>query len=140
MGSSFVQLHVHLVWSTLLRTPWLSAEYAKRVHGYVATRCRALRCDAIAVGGVADHIHVLAMLSPAISVAQLVNGIKAPTTTFIKRELGLFDFAWQSGYGAFSLAPRDLEAVRGYVINQERHHTNSEIVPSWEAVEVEGVG
>lgn len=89
MATSFVQLFVHAVWATRLREPLLREAVARRVHGYMASRCRSLRCEALAIGGADDHVHVLAMLAPDVSVAQLVAGIKAPTSTFAKRELNV---------------------------------------------------
>ena len=99
----------------------------------MSSRCRALGCEALAIGGVADHVHVLAMLAPDVSVAALVSGIKAPTSTFVKRALHLSDFAWQAGYGGFTVNANDLELVRGYVVEQARHHALETVRSAWEA-------
>lgn len=135
MSDSFTRLYVHLVWTTKLRAPLLTPEIAPRVHGYVAARCRALRCEALAVGGVADHVHALVMLAPDVAVARLVREIKAPTTDFIHREFALTTFAWQSGYGAFSLRDTDLDSLRAYVTRQPLHHADGTTVPTWELTE-----
>ena len=90
---SYTKLFVHLAWSTKLRAPSVTAEFAPRVHGYLSTRCRELNCLPLAVGGVADHVHVLVWLSPVIDVARLARELKAPTSGFIHRMLGRSDFA-----------------------------------------------
>lgn len=50
--------------------------------------------------------------------------LKADSSGWIKSELTLAGFAWQEGYGAFTLGSPDLEKVRSYVLNQEEHHRN----------------
>ena len=120
--SSYTRLFVHLVWGTKFREPRLVLAIAPRIHGYLAQRCRELHCVPLAVGGVSDHVHVLLALSPEIAVAQIARELKAPTTRFIHRVLGLTDFAWQQGYGAFTLRDIEIEVVRRYVDQQPRHH------------------
>jgi REP element-mobilizing transposase RayT len=108
------------------------AAIAPRVHGYLASRCREFDCVPLAVGGVSDHVHVLLALSPEVGVAQIARELKAPTTRFIHRVLGLTDFAWQQGYGAFTLRDNEVDIVRRYVDNQPRHHAENSLVDEWE--------
>ena len=74
------------------------------------------------VGGYHDHIHILVGIRPAQSLAHLIRAVKASSSGWAKRELGMQGFAWQEGYGAFSLSAKDLERARTYVANQEEHH------------------
>ena len=130
--SSYTKLFVHFVWATRLREPRVVAAIAPRVHGYLASRCRELDCVPLAVGGVSDHVHVLLALSPEVGVAQIARELKAPTTRFIHRVFGLTDFAWQQGYGAFTLRDIEVDVVRRYVDNQPRHHAENSLVDEWE--------
>ena len=94
-----------------------------------------MNCIPLAVGSVSDHAHVLVWMSPEVGVAQLARELKAPTTRFIHRELKLPEFAWQEGYGAFTLRESEIEAVRRYVDNQPQHHTDGSVVAEWERAE-----
>jgi REP element-mobilizing transposase RayT len=75
------------------------------------------------VGGVADHVHLAVRISRTITIAQLVEELKSSSSKWLKTQAsGLAHLAWQSGYGAFSVGPTDLEALRQYIDTQEEHH------------------
>lgn len=134
MGSSFTQLNVHLVWATRRREPWLVTELRPRVLGVIAARCVALNCLAFAVGGVEDHVHVLVSVHPSVAVADLARELKATSSGFVHYDCGVRAFAWQEGYGAFSVSQSDVDAVRRYVLDQVRHHADRSLVDAWERV------
>lgn len=75
-----------------------------------------------AVGGTGDHIHIAAGLRATHCLADVMREVKSESSRWIHEELRLAGFAWQEGYGAFTFAAPDLEAVRAYVLNQEEHH------------------
>jgi REP element-mobilizing transposase RayT len=87
---------------------------------------------ALAAGGVEDHVHMLVGLRPAMAVSDLVRDLKVATSPFIARELKLDGFAWQTGYGVFSLRDVGLEIVRRYVCNQPAHHADGSTIAEWE--------
>jgi REP element-mobilizing transposase RayT len=140
MSSSYTKLFVHFVWATKFREHTITPVLAPRIHGYLSSRCRAMNCFPLAVGGVSDHAHVLVWMSPEVGVAQLARELKAPTTRFIHRELNLPEFAWQEGYGAFTLRESEVELVRRYVDNQARHHSDGSVVEGWEQSQPLSVG
>src|SRR5207253_2558190 len=75
------------------------------------------------VGGVADHVHLLCRMGRTRSVAEFVRELKRESSKWVKTNAGdMRDFAWQEGYGAFSLSPSHVEALRAYIANQEEHH------------------
>jgi REP element-mobilizing transposase RayT len=77
----------------------------------------------IAIGGVPDHIHILAPLPKSRSVAEFVKIIKSESSKWIKSLDTYYSlFAWQDGYGAFSVSQSILEATKNYILNQEEHH------------------
>ena len=73
-----------------------------------------------AIGGIEDHIHMLIELPPTIAVAEAVRTIKSNSSKWVN-ELGR-SFAWQKGYGAFSVSASNIAAVERYIRNQEQHH------------------
>ena len=132
MSSTYARLYVHFVWATKGRERWITPEIAPRMHGLIAARCVALECVAVAIGGVEDHVHALVGLKPDVDVARLAREMKAPSSAFMHGELGVTGFAWQEGYGAFTLRDTELDDVRLYVRDQPRHHADGKIITEWE--------
>ena len=114
---------LHLVFSTKGRMPLLTPEILPEMHAYLATIASHRDGECYRVGGVADHVHLAVRLSRTTSIANLINELKSSSTRWIKTRSPAFaQFAWQRGYGAFSVGPKDLAAVIAYIDGQEEHH------------------
>ena len=123
MSQSLVQIYVHLVFSTKSRKPFLlDKELRGRLHAYLVGACKGQDCPSLQVCGVEDHVHLLVRLGKSIDVATLIRELKKESSKWIKVELEVPDFQWQSGYGAFSISPSHVDAVIEYIRNQEEHH------------------
>jgi REP-associated tyrosine transposase len=124
MSQSLAKIYTHIVLSTKHRYPFLADESVRtEMHAYLAGSCNNLKCPAIIVGGVADHVHILCVLSRNFSVADLVGEIKRSSSKWVKTKgILLCKFAWQNGYGAFSVSQSQVESVRTYIAAQEEHH------------------
>ncbi len=120
MSHSYTQTHVHLVFSTKERQKLISNPLQPRLWAYVAAICKNQDMLALAVGGIADHIHVLFRLPPTITLVRAVTLIKSNSSKWI-REKGT-NFAWQEGYGAFNVSSSNIDAVIKYIDHQEPHH------------------
>ena len=115
---------MHTVFSTKERRPFLGeATLRDELHHYLGGILKHLDCQPHVVGGVADHVHLLASLGRTTQLAEMVKELKRSSSLWIKEEqASLRDFAWQSGYGAFSVGFSQLEEVRCYIAGQEEHH------------------
>lgn len=124
MPQSLAQIYLHLVFSTKDRRPFLhDAAVRDEAHHFLGGTCNNLGCPVLRVGGIPDHVHILCRLGRTISVADLVKELKRESSQWLKtKSPDLADFFWQSGYGAFSLSPGHVEALRHYIANQEEHH------------------
>src|SRR5215216_6494714 len=123
MPQSLSKLILHVIFSTKDREPWLDSNVRQRMHAYLATIYRDLGADFVHVGGVSDHVHVVTTLPRTLSQAQLIEQIKKTSSKWIKAlDVWYRGFAWQRGYGAFSVSPSQLEAVRRYIDGQQEHH------------------
>ena len=98
----------------------IDPNWGKDLHAYVGGTVRGLGATPFAVGGVADHVHVLAGLKATHNVADLVREVKKASSIWGAQRY--HQFAWQAGYGAFSVGSRDLDAAVAYVNGQEEHH------------------
>ena len=123
MSQSLSFVLVHVVFSTKDRAPVLDGEVRGQLHASLATVARNLDCECYRVGGMADHVHLAIRVSRTLTVASLVGELKTSSSKWMKTlSPRLANFAWQRGYGAFSVGPSDLEALRGYIDGQEKHH------------------
>ena len=123
MPQSLALVIVHLVFSTKDRHPLIGPSVGPALHAYLATVARNAGCECFRVGGVADHVHLAVRFSRTITVADLVEELKTSSSKWVKTQSpGLAVFSWQRGYGAFSVGPSDLDALRSYIDGQEEHH------------------
>jgi len=123
MSQSLSRILVHLVFSTKLRAPCLSAQIQHELHPYIGGTLNEHGCPVIEVGGVADHVHMLFGLSRTLTVAQIVERVKTSSSKWLKeKNTKLSTFQWQHGYGAFSVSQSDAERVITYIREQEQHH------------------
>jgi REP element-mobilizing transposase RayT len=124
MPQSLSSVHVHLVFSTKGRDPFLrDAKIQKEMHAYLGGVSKKLDCFPLIVGGTADHVHLLCRLARIISQADWVKEIKRVSSLWIKqREPSLGAFAWQGGYGAFSVSASAIDKMCEYITGQQVHH------------------
>jgi REP element-mobilizing transposase RayT len=112
---------VHIVFSTKNRLPLIKTETMSDLHAYLAGTARKLGCDCFRVGGVADHVHLALKLPTTRTAAKIVSEIKTGSSVWMKQQ-EIAGFAWQRGYGLFSVSPADLGALVQYIDGQEAHH------------------
>ena len=123
MPQSLSVVILHVIFSTKDHRAWLDPETRPKLHAYLATVARNLSCDAYCVGGVADHVHLAIRLARTVTIAALLEALKTASSKWLKTQSpALVEFAWQRGYGCFSVGPTDLAALRAYIDGQEKHH------------------
>lgn len=120
MAHTFVCNHMHIVFSTRDRAQSIKGDRGKRLYAYLIGIARNLGMTMIAVGGMPDHIHLLVSLPSQMSVAKAVNLFKSNSSKWMNEQKP--GFAWQTGYGAFSVSASNLDSVKEYVLTQEEHH------------------
>ena len=124
MPQSLSNVLVHIVFSTKERHPLLSDPTVRvAMHKYLAAASAELRCPVITVGGVEDHVHLLARQARTITLAGWVRELKRTSSLWVKElPAGSNVFQWQAGYGAFSVSQSQSAAVERYIARQEVHH------------------
>jgi REP element-mobilizing transposase RayT len=123
MPQSLGLVLLHVVFSTKDRRPFLVEPVRGSMHAYLAGAIRAAGCHCDRVGGVDDHVHLAVRLSRTVAIAALVEDVKTASSRWVKsRYPDLGQFAWQRGYGVFSVRPRDLGALVAYIEGQAEHH------------------
>jgi putative transposase len=123
MAQSLSLVIVHIIFSTKDRLPCLDPLTRPHLYAYLATVARNFKCECYRVGGTGDHVHLAVRLSRTTSVAGLVEELKTSSSKWLKKQRpGLSRFAWQRGYGAFSVSRDELDALVAYIEGQEEHH------------------
>ena len=123
MPQSLSMIYVHWVFSTKKRFPYFKDHAVRtQLHAVLGGKAKAIDCNPIIVGGVEDHVHLLTTLWRTKMASDVVKEIKTGATEWVKRQLKISGFRWQSGYGAFSVSHSQLETVKSYIANQEAHH------------------
>jgi putative transposase len=120
MSHSYAQNHIHLVFSTKDRQKIISKELQPRLWAYMAAIYKHQDMLAFAVGGMEDHVHILFRLPPTMTLARAVTLLKSNSSKWIRGRKT--KFAWQQGYGAFSVSSSNVAAVIKYIDTQEAHH------------------
>jgi putative transposase len=112
---------VHIIFSTKNRIPLIKDGIDTALHAYLAGVARKLNCECFRAGGVGDHVHLAVKLPTTRAAAKVVSEIKTGSSVWMK-EQGIANFAWQRGYGLFSVGPADLVALMDYIDRQKAHH------------------
>ena len=121
MPSTHTSLHFHIIFSTKDRLPLITKDWRERLHSYLGGIVKGLEGVPIAVGGVEDHVHLLVGLKSKHRLDYFLRDLKADSSAWIHQELKR-KFEWQKGYAAFTVSPSNIEGVKKYILNQEKHH------------------
>ncbi len=120
MSHTYSQNVLHVIFSTKDRQKTISPELQPQLWAYVAGVCKKLEIHIHAIGGIEDHLHLLIQVPPSLSLAKAILTIKSNSSRWAN-EQG-HKFAWQQGYGAFSVSSSNILAVVQYIRNQQAHH------------------
>ena len=130
---SYTNLLYHIVTSTKDRAPYISKSWRDDLHAYLGGEVRGMKGTALEVGGVADHVHLLAKIPPTLSVSEFMAKLKANSSSWSKRKTGE-PFAWQNQYAAFTVSESQVDSVRDYIRNQETHHQGASFEAEFKAL------
>ena len=122
MSSTHLSLHYHVVFGTKARIAMIAPEWRERLHAYIGGVLRDLGGIPESVGGTADHVHILAGLKATHCLSDVLRDLKRGSSEWVHTTVGQRKFAWQEGYGAFTVSCSKREAVRQYIAGQEEHH------------------
>ena len=135
MPHSTTRVFIHLVFGVKNAENWITPEIQRELHGFMWGLLQNEGCNVIAINGIANHVHLLFVLSRNHSLSKIVGRLKKGTTDWVKKQSDEFSyFAWQAGYGAFSVSYSDIGQVKQYIRNQQNHHKtvlfDDEVLPT----------
>ena len=121
MAQSLSRVLIHIVFSTSGREKIITDDIKTRLHSYIAKLLKDKNSLALRIGGTSDHIHIACTLPRTISQSELIKHIKANSSKWLTNCIGC-RFAWQKGYGIFSIGESQLPQLSNYIDNQTQHH------------------
>ncbi len=124
MPQSLAQIYIHLVFSTKKRQRFFQDEVLnEQLRAYLGGTLRELGCPSMGIGTPEDHIHILFCLSRTHAIAEVIGQMKSSSSRWMQKQPGgCREFAWQGGYGAFSVSASGVENVKTYILNQVEYH------------------
>ncbi len=123
MSHSYSSNRIHLIFSTKNREKRLTESLREKLWPYMAGIARNHGFEAIKIGGVANHVHSLLLIPPTISLSKAIQTFKACSSKWLNETDSTGkDFAWQEGYGAFSVSASHTDNVIAYIANRAIHH------------------
>ena len=123
MPHSYVSNLMHCTFSTKQRFPFIQPTLEKPLWAYMGGIARANKMKALAIGGVADHVHLLLSLPATMNIAKAIQLIKAGSSKWVHESFRRQQkFAWQDGYAAFSVSASQVAKTIRYIENQKEHH------------------
>ena len=123
MPNTCTSLHYHVVFSTKNRESWISHDFEERIWKFLGGIARENKMKALLVGGMPDHVHLALAIPPTLAVSKALQLLKGGSSKWIKDTFPkLRGFAWQDGYGAFTVSKSNLPGVLTYIQGQREHH------------------
>jgi REP element-mobilizing transposase RayT len=123
MANTYTQIYVHVVFAVEGRQNLIRPEHNDELQKYITGIVPGQKQKLIAINNMPDHVHILIGLKPDIALSDLMRDIKAGSSKFInEKRWDVGRFEWQEGFGAFSYARSQLDAVIRYIQNQQKHH------------------
>jgi REP element-mobilizing transposase RayT len=123
MGATYSKILLHFAFSTKHRTPLITPELQPRLYEYLGGTIRGEKGALFAIGGMPDHLHLLIRWRPDESISNLMRKLKGNSSSWVHKTFpAMKSFAWQEGYGVFSVSKSQEDAVKRYIETQERHH------------------
>jgi REP element-mobilizing transposase RayT len=123
MANTYTALHYHFVFSTKNRQPWIQQQIEERVWEYLGGIAKTNGMKPLKIGGIEDHVHLLVGAPPTMAPAKIAQLVKGGSSSWIHETFPeLAEFAWQDGYGAFTVSKSAVPDLTAYIEKQREHH------------------
>jgi putative transposase len=123
MPQSLHQKYGHLIFSTKNRDQIITGEVEPRLYEYMGGIVRGMNAAILEINGIPDHVHLLIRESKSVADQDFIGQLKGESSRWMNKTFPEGSrFAWQSGYGWFSVSAKDVDAAASYVRNQKEHH------------------
>jgi putative transposase len=133
MPHSYNKIWIHAIFATKNREEFIGLDIEPRIYGYLKDQLIECGCPVRIINGMPEHVHLLFLLNPQKAIADVLKQVKGATSHWInQQDIVEAKFAWQGGYGAYSVSESQLEKVYNYILNQKDHHKKQSFVKEYE--------
>ena len=134
MSRTYHRSFTHLVWTTWDREPLLEGEIEQAAYALIQSQCLRMKVTVHALGGAADHVHLLVSLPRTLCLADFMEAVKGGSSKALNGTHGspTWAFKWQGGYSDHSVSPSQMMLIKRYIENQKEHHAAHSLWPSCE--------
>ena len=122
MPNTYSQLYIQIVFAVKGRQSFIKESFRDELQKYISGIIREKKQKLYAIYCMPDHVHILISMKPDMAISDLVRDIKTNSSSFIKEKEFVFNFSWQTGFGAFSYSKSQTQVVVDYILNQPLHH------------------
>ncbi|MBO2526040.1 MAG: transposase [Bacteroidetes bacterium] len=131
--NTFTSIYIHTVFSVKNRESLISNLWKNNLYAYITSIITNNGDNVIAIGGMPDHVHIfMSIHNTTKPLSDLMRAVKGDSSRWInENKISVRRFGWQSGYGAFSCGPKDIDAIANYIRNQEEHHSNKKFIDEY---------
>lgn len=135
---SYCILYYHIVLSTYRRQQTINITNERKLYAYLYGTLRNMEATVLRIGGMPDHVHILAALPAKFSLSKVVQELKVNSSNWLKynKEFPYWDH-WSNGYAAFTIGRTELDIVRQYIINQKQHHVSEQFADEYRRLIIE---
>ncbi|HSH83350.1 MAG TPA: IS200/IS605 family transposase [Herpetosiphonaceae bacterium] len=126
----YYRLYYHIVWATKERLPLITPINQTAIHGAIVSKAHELKVLVHALNSMFDHVHLLATIPPAVSIATFVGQVKGSASHLAGHLATGSDgvpFAWQAEYGVVTVSERHVPFVVDYIHHQQQHHAENRL-------------
>jgi REP element-mobilizing transposase RayT len=134
MSHTYSKIWIHTIFSTKDWKPIINGDLEKKLYEHIKNSLNNdFKSNIKAIGGNKEHIHILFLLNPNYSLSEIIKNIKGESSHWVNSNNLTFNkFAWQVGYGAFSVSESSLEKVINYILKQKEHHKKLSFMEEYE--------
>ncbi len=124
MSHSLSKIWIHLIFGTKNRLPLMKPSFEKDLYKHIKSLLEFdFKCKVEIINGTSNHLHILMLQNPQYSITEIVKNIKGNSSHWINQSKFISTkFAWQTGYGVFSVSQSKIKAVVNYIEKQKDHH------------------
>jgi len=133
MSHSLHKVWLHTIFSTKDRVPHINKKSEQKIYDFIRKELNKMGCSVKAINGMPEHLHILYLLNPQKSYADVIKQIKGSSSHWINEQNIIQEkFAWQTGYATYSVSESVSDKVYQYILNQKKHHETKIFMQEYE--------
>ena len=138
MLHSYIRIWIHLIWTTKGHIRVFNKNTSEKLASHLINKAREENVPFLSLNIQPEHVHGLINLPSDICLADFMQKVKGESSYWLNQEAKQFrillegKFAWQRGYGAYSVSASQLNVIKNYIRNQDSHHKRTTFMQEYQ--------